>query len=109
MDASLNRLGAAGLRRFQSLIPDAVGAVTERFYSTLGSVYAQFGPRGREACREDLTFHLEFLRPVLEFGLLGPMVEYLRWLASVLAARSIPAEHLALSLDWLGEFFAAHM
>jgi methanogenic corrinoid protein MtbC1 len=37
------------------------------------------------------------------------MVDYLRWLGSVLAARAIPHEHLALSLDWLGEFFAGRM
>jgi methanogenic corrinoid protein MtbC1 len=37
------------------------------------------------------------------------MVDYLSWLASVLAARAIPAEHLAQSLDWLAEFFAEHM
>jgi len=37
------------------------------------------------------------------------MVDYLGWLGSVLAARGIPAEHVALSLDWLGEFFAAHL
>lgn len=42
-------------------------------------------------------------------SLLAPMVDYLRWLASVLAARAIPGEHLALSLDWLAEFFVAHM
>jgi MerR family transcriptional regulator, light-induced transcriptional regulator len=108
-DARLKALGADGLRRFHALEPDAVSVVTERFYTTLGSTYAKFGPRGRDACREDLAFHLEFLQPVLEFGLLAPMVDYLRWLASVLAARSIPAEHLARSLDWLAEFFAARM
>jgi MerR family transcriptional regulator, light-induced transcriptional regulator len=109
MNVVLKTLGAEGLQRFHTLEPDAVSAVTERFYSTLGSVYAQFGPRGRDACREDLAFHLEFLKPVLEFGLLAPMVDYLCWLADVLAARTIPGEHLALSLDWLAEFFAGRM
>jgi hypothetical protein len=109
MNVVLKTLGAEGLQRFHTLEPDAVSAVTERFYSTLGSVYAQFGPRGRDACREDLAFYLEFLKPVLELGLLAPMVDYLCWLASVLDARTIPAEHLALSLDWLAEFFAARM
>jgi methylmalonyl-CoA mutase cobalamin-binding domain/chain len=37
------------------------------------------------------------------------MVDYLRWLASVLAARSIPVDHLASSLDMLGAFFAERM
>ena len=109
MDALLETLGERGLQRFHTLEPDAVSAVTERIHATLGSAYAQFGPRGRDACREDLAFHLEFLRPVLEFGILAPMVDYLCWLARVLAARSIPGEHLALSLDWLAEFFAANM
>jgi MerR family transcriptional regulator, light-induced transcriptional regulator len=109
MDAGLTVLGPEGLQRFQMLQADAVNAVTERFYASHGSAYAQSGPRGRDACREDLAFHLEFLRPVLEFGLLQPMVDYLCWLGSVLAARAIPAEHVALSLDLLAEFFAGHM
>lgn len=102
-------LGAEGLARFQALQADAVAAVTERFYASEGSAYQRFGPRGRQACREDLAFHLEFLRPVLEFGLLQPMVDYLRWLADVLASRSVPVEHIDLSLDWMGEFFLDRM
>jgi MerR family transcriptional regulator, light-induced transcriptional regulator len=109
MDIDIPALGAAGLRRYQELRAEAINAVTERFHTSHGAVYAQFGERGREACREDLAFHLEFLRPVLEFGLIQPMVDYLRWLASVLATRDVPAEHLSLSLDWLAEFFAACM
>lgn len=102
-------LSAVGLVRYQELRADAINAVTERFYSSHGSIYAQFGPRGREACREDLAFHLDFLRPVLEFGIIQPMVDYLRWLASVLVTRGVPSEHLALSLEWFSEFFAATM
>jgi methylmalonyl-CoA mutase cobalamin-binding domain/chain len=106
MDAGLTVLGPERLQRFQMLQADAVTAVTERFYAAHGSAYVQSGPRGRDACREDLAFHLEFLRPALEFGLLQPMVDYLCWLGSVLAVRAIPAEHVALSLDLLAEFFA---
>jgi methanogenic corrinoid protein MtbC1 len=92
-----------------ALRAEAIGVVTERFYAKHGSVYAQYGPRGREACREDLAFHLDFLRPVLEFGLLRPMVDYLVWLSSVLGSRAIPVDHLGLSLDWLGEYYAMHL
>lgn len=102
-------LDTAGLTRFQELRADAINAVTERFYASHGDTYSQFGTRGREVCREDLAFHLEFLRPVLEFGLVQPMVDYLRWLTSVLVTRDIPAEHLSLSLKWLAEFFAVSM
>lgn len=56
-----------------------------------------------------MGYHLEFLRPALEFGLIQPMVDYLRWLATVLAARDVPADHLPLSLDWFAEFFSANM
>jgi methanogenic corrinoid protein MtbC1 len=109
MDGGLKTLSAQGLRQFQALQAEAVSAVTERFYATHNSAYQWSGVSGIEACREDLAFHLEFLRPVLEFGLLQPMVDYLGWLASVLGARGISAGHLALSLDWLAEFFSARL
>ncbi|MDP2419299.1 MAG: cobalamin-dependent protein [Hydrogenophaga sp.] len=102
-------LTTTGLQRFWQLRHDAVVSVTERFYATHGTVYQQWGPRGREACREDLGFHIEFLRPVLEFGLVQPMVSYLVWLREVLDARGIPSGHLAQSLRWLGDFYADHL
>ena len=105
----LQVLTPSGLQHFLGLQTDAASAVTRRFYATHGSLYARFGDRGQEACREDLTFHLEFLRPVLEFGFLQPMVDYLCWFGSVLAGRGIPAEHLAQSLDWLADYFAQAM
>ena len=109
MNSDTPALDTAGLQHFQELRSEAINAVTERFYTTYPSLYAAFGARGREACREDLGFHLEFLRPVIEFGLIQPMVDYLRWLSSVLVTRDLPAEHLALSLEWLEDFFASHM
>jgi methanogenic corrinoid protein MtbC1 len=87
----------------------AIDAVTARFYEDPSGLYSQLGQRGRDACREDLGYHLEFLRPALEFGLIQPMIDYLRWLTIVLAARDVPAEHLPLSLDWFAEFFNGTM
>lgn len=109
MDSELVALGPEGLQQFQSLRDRAIGVVSERFYVEHAALYERFGAPGRDACREDLGFHLEFLRPVLEFGNLQPMVSYLLWLDSVLVARNIPSEQLAISLDWLAEFFQAHM
>lgn len=109
MNHDTTALDAAGLVRFQALRSEAIDAVARRFESEHGAVYAQFGDNGREACREDLGYHLEFLRPVLEFGLIQPMVDYLRWLSSVLATRDVPTDHLALSLDWLAAFFAGRL
>ena len=98
-----------GLRRFLSLQDEAVEAVVGRFDQISPASYGTFGERGRAACREDIGYHLEFLRPALEFGILQPFVDYVRWLAVVLETRGIPAEHLTLSLDWLTEFFTARL
>ena len=69
MGVAMKPLGVEGLRQFQLLHTDAVTTVTERFYAAHGPAYEHFGARGREACREDIASHLQFLRPVLEFGL----------------------------------------
>lgn len=105
MPEEVHRLSAAALARYDTLRPAAVQAVTRRFYKTEGSAYAQFGERGRQACRQDLDYHLEFLRPVLEFGWLTPLVDYLVWLQQVLQTRGVPDQHLGQSLLWLAEFF----
>lgn len=102
-------LSAHAMAQFVALRHDAVSAVAERFFTTYAATYERFGARGREATREDLYYHVEFLRPVLEFGLLQPMVAYLQWLAAVLAARAVPVEHLVLSIEWLGEFYRSRM
>lgn len=106
---TLKVLSSSGLQKFLNLQSDAVKIVSERFYTTHGALYERFGARGRQFCCDDIAFHLEFLRPILEFGLLQPMVDYLRWLSSIFIAKSIPIEHLTLSLDWLSDFFAEQM
>jgi MerR family transcriptional regulator, light-induced transcriptional regulator len=102
-------LTPAGLQRYLQLRQDAVNEVAQQIFAAHGSVYAPWGPCGRDACREDLGFHLEFLRPVLEFGLVQPMVSYLVWLREVLGARGITTDHLAQSLHALGDFYAVHL
>ena len=109
MDSELAALSPEGQQQFQSLRDQATSVVSERFYAEHAALYERFGASGRDACKDDLGFHLEFLCPVLELGILQPMVSYLLWLDSVLVARSNPSEHLAVSLEWLAEFFQAHM
>ena len=98
-----------GLRRFLSLGNEAVDAVVSRFDQTSPASYGKFGERGRAACREDIGYHLDFLRGALEFGLIRPFVEYVRWLSALLEAHGVPANDLALSLGWLTEFFMARL
>jgi len=98
-------LGAGALEQFVALRERAASDVAERFLCEEPHVYGRLGERGREACREDLAFTLEFLRPALEFGLLQTFVDYAAWLREVLANRGIPHTHVALSLQWIGDFY----
>jgi MerR family transcriptional regulator, light-induced transcriptional regulator len=109
VQTQLKTLSPAGLQRFMSLRDAAIGVVAERFYLEHSASYERFGSAGRDACREDFAFHLDFLRPVLEFGLPQPMVDYMAWLNSVLTARALPTNCLVDSLDWVSEFFQEHL
>lgn len=102
-------LGAIGMRRYREVSPSAADVVSRRLLAERGDVHRQLGARGLEACRADLASHLEFLAAVFEFGMVTPMVDYLRWVESMLASRGIPAGHLALSLDWISEYLGAHL
>ncbi len=102
-------LDPPGIESFRALRPQAIDVVTERLYGVHGSIYERFGQSGRDTCRQDLAFHLDFLQPVIEFGIVEPMAQYLRWQAHVLVSRDIAADHVALSVDWLAEFFAQRM
>lgn len=105
----LKTLSEEGLHAFKALQADAVNTVTDRIYTMDDSFYQHLGAEGRNVCREELAFHLEFLRPVLEFGFLQPMVEYLQWSYAVMSARAIPDKFLNQSLDCLADFFIANM
>lgn len=61
------------------------------------------------ACREDIGFTLDFLRPVLEFGLLKPFLDYICWISEVLTSRGMPSQHVRDMLAWIGEFFEAEL
>ncbi|MBB5047559.1 methanogenic corrinoid protein MtbC1 [Rhodopseudomonas rhenobacensis] len=107
MQAELKTLGPAALRQFQSLEFDAARTVTERFFPDSRPIPNQF--QRQDECREYLIHHLEFLKPVLQFGTLAPMTKYLHWLDSVLTARNVPPDSLEQSLQWLAEYFSARM
>jgi methanogenic corrinoid protein MtbC1 len=108
-NGALKTLRPEGLQQFLALEAEAVIAMTEKIYAMGGTAYEQFGASGRQTCREDLEFQLEFLRSALEFGMLQPLVDYLRWLENTLEARSLPSHHLSRTLDWLAAFFRERM
>lgn len=102
-------LSEQALQRFDLLRHLAVDTVSAQFYTAHAAEYARFGERGRKACREDIEYQLDFLRPVLQFGSLPSYVDYLRWLGELLTARRIPVAHITESLILLGEFFIEQM
>lgn len=103
------KLDPESLRRFRSLRSEALSRVLGRLCPDDRRPCTAFGARGRAACADDLGLHLDFLDVALEAGAFQPFAEYLGWAHSMLAARGIPGRELALSLDWLGEFFRARM
>ncbi len=108
-DKATEILSQEGLQAFQVLQAKAVNSVTDRIFSLQDGYYQNLGAAGRQLCREELAFHLEFLRPVLEFGILQSMVEYLHWYKSVMTARARPNNFLQQSLDFLAEYFIENM
>jgi len=109
MIAATATLEADGLRQFLALQADAVSAVTRRIYLTREAPFEHYGAGGEAACREDLAFHLEFLRPVLQFGSQAPMIDYLCWQARVLAAKGVSSAHLEVALAELAQYFLRRM
>jgi methanogenic corrinoid protein MtbC1 len=97
------------LQRVAALRDKAIDHVIERLYEAHGSTYERFGEAGKRACREDIGFHFDFLEPAMEFGEAAPLADYLCWLAAVLEARSIPADHVSASMSLLGEFLARQL
>lgn len=93
------------LARFLALRDDAIRHALKASEAAHPEVFARFGEKGRLACAEDLGFHLDFLRPVLETGDLSPFIAYLGWLAQVLESRGVPVASLPQSLVDLGAFF----
>jgi methanogenic corrinoid protein MtbC1 len=105
----LKVLDERGMRNFVRLQSQAVSAVAARLEAAQDTSGESLDGRGQMDCREDLTFHLEFLRPVLEFGLIQPMVDYLRWFSSVQRSRGAPSGYLIQSLGWLAQYFSEAM
>lgn len=98
-------LSPAALDAYDRLRDEAVETVTTQFHARLGAEAGQFDAVRRKACSTDISFHLDFLRPVLETGLLQPYVDYLKWLSDVFIARNIPCDHVAVVLNLIGAYF----
>ena len=97
------------LAQYQALRDAAIAHTLAASEQAFPQVYARFGQKGREACAEDLGYHLDFLRPALETGDLTPFIGYLGWLMQVLASRSVPLQSVPRSLQDLANFFGSRL
>lgn len=102
---TLTTLSGQDLQSFLALSDQAVEEISERFAREQGELYGRFGDAGQQACRQDIRFTIDFLRPAIEFGLTQAFVDYIGWLKNVLATRQIPADHVSLMLSWLADFY----
>jgi methanogenic corrinoid protein MtbC1 len=87
------------------LRPDAIRYSIEANEKAFPEIYARFSETGRNACVQELSLELDFLRPTLETGDLSPFITYLAWLVQVLATRGVPPQVVTRSLDDLELFF----
>jgi MerR family transcriptional regulator, light-induced transcriptional regulator len=99
----------SALERLDALRHEAVRHVTDACMAAQPEIESRFGPRGREACAEDVHFHLDFLRSALEANDLSVLTRYLGWLTRVLESRGVPVDTLPLSLDALREFYESRL
>lgn len=94
------------IERYLALRHEAISDALPACMASCPALIEQLGQRGRDACVEDLGYHLDFLRPTLETGDAEPFTAYLGWLADVLSCRGIPANAVPISLESLANFFA---
>ena len=107
MSSTNFQLDGATLARYLDLRGDAIAYTLAASERAFPEVYARFGQKGREACAEDLGYHLDFLRPTLETNDLTPFVAYLGWLVQVLATRGVQHRSVLRSMDDMADFFNA--
>lgn len=109
MAEKLATLSAEGRERLETLAVEVVEAAMRGLYALHPEWHRQYGLRGRDFCREDLHYHIEYLRACVDTGRGEPFREYARWLASVLEGRGISGEHLAESFTLLAEAWSTRL
>ncbi len=102
-------LDDAGLQRYRALRDDLIAIVLAQYERAVAGSEPRGSADNRRTMREYLGYGLEFLAPVLEFGIMAPMVDYLRWVESVLVGRHLPPDALVRVLDLVADGCAAHM
>ena len=82
---------------------ECIQHVTQAVYDRHAEALARFGPRGRQACSQDIGRHLDCLQAVLQTGETAAFVDYVVWLRGVLHGHGMPAQHLDDALAAMAE------
>lgn len=79
--------------------------VTKAIYARHEKELQRFGERGRQTCRQDILYHLDYLQGALAARDPGLFTQYALWLKEVLGSRGVPPAHLSFSFDFMETFF----
>jgi hypothetical protein len=90
-------------RALQVAAPRLARRVTAVLYERHPDWLVQQGPRGRQRCQEDVSYHLSYLADALALDRVDLFADYIRWIAAFLNRRGIPRHALRETLDVLGE------
>lgn len=64
---------------------------TNAIYARYAKELERFGERGRQTCRQDMLYHLDYLQGALIGDDPGVFTQYALWLKDVLNSRGVPA------------------
>jgi len=106
MDATY-AVSPQGLEYFDRISAQVLTIAAERLHAIADRTSAPGLSRPLVEFRREISLHLEFFRPVIEFGTLEPFSRYVRWSAEVLASRKQSTAGLGDALACLAEVFAA--
>lgn len=78
---------------------------TQSIYAKYAKELQRFGERGRQTCRQDMLYHLDYLQGALVGNDPDIFMQYSLWLKDVLSSRGVPAAYLSTAFEFLETFF----
>jgi len=83
--------------------------ITDLHFKKNPSLEKKYGHIGRERCREDAIFHLEYLIQAMQIESRELFHHYLEWAWQMLDARNIPKVDLIHNLRYIGIVLSGHL
>jgi methanogenic corrinoid protein MtbC1 len=80
-------------------------AVSDELFLKHPEWLERYGERGRQRCKEDIRFHIQFLAGAIEAGSPEAFADYARWTSRLLGARGMTSDSLREAFHYLGKHF----